>query len=92
MMTEQKNLDAAAVPDTTVDVAKVFGIETKMKVPAFKTANEYVPDHDSAYRFDRETTLAILAGFLIFAAVLTTMMGTYMDYFVGVMHQLIPPR
>src|ERR1700743_3864931 len=33
---------------------------------------------------------AILAGFLIFAAVLTTMMGTYMDYFVGVMHQLIP--
>src|SRR3981081_356129 len=34
--------------------------------------------------------LAILTGFLIFAAVLTTMMGTYMDYFVGVMHQLIP--
>src|SRR3984893_2368345 len=34
--------------------------------------------------------LSILAGFLIFAAVLTTMMGTYMDYFVGVMHQLIP--
>jgi len=34
--------------------------------------------------------LAILAGFLIFAAVLTTMMGTYMDYFVGVMHELIP--
>ena len=41
----------------------MFGIETKMKVPAFKTANEYVPDLDSAYRFDRETTLAILAGF-----------------------------
>ena len=34
--------------------------------------------------------LAILAGFLIFAAVLATMMGTYMDYFVGVMHELIP--
>src|SRR6195256_4769168 len=34
--------------------------------------------------------LAILIGFLIFAAVLTTMMGTYMDYFVGVMHELIP--
>src|SRR5579871_1005210 len=63
MMTEQKSLDPAAMPDTTVDVAKVFGIETKMKVPAFKTANEYVPDLDTAYRFDRETTLAILAGF-----------------------------
>ena len=63
MTTEQKGLDPAAVPDTTVDVAHVFGIETKMKVPAFKKRNEYVPDLDTAYRFDRETTLAILAGF-----------------------------
>jgi len=63
MTIEQKILDPAAVPDTTVDVAAVFGIETKMKVPAFKTRNEHVPDQDPAYRFDRETTLAILAGF-----------------------------
>jgi len=63
MTIEQKVLDPAAVPDTTVDVASVFGIETKMKVPAFKVRNEHVPDHDPAYRFDRETTLAILAGF-----------------------------
>jgi cobaltochelatase CobS len=63
MTIEQKVLDAAAVPDTTIDVATVFGIETKMKVPAFKTRNEHVPDFDTAYRFDRETTLAILAGF-----------------------------
>jgi cobaltochelatase CobS len=41
----------------------VFGFEAKMKVPAFKKPNEYVPDRDEAYRFDRETTLAILAGF-----------------------------
>src|SRR3954449_236931 len=34
--------------------------------------------------------LSILAGFLIFALVITTLMGTYMDYFVGVMHELIP--
>ncbi|HTP76281.1 MAG TPA: cobaltochelatase subunit CobS [Rhizomicrobium sp.] len=63
MTTEQKALDPSLMPDTTVDVASVFGIETKMKVPAFKTGNEYVPDRDAAYRFDRETTLAILAGF-----------------------------
>src|SRR5690348_2758283 len=63
MTIELKILDPAAVPDTTVDVAAVFGIETKMKVPAFKTRNEWVPDNDAAYRFDRETTLAILAGF-----------------------------
>ena len=34
--------------------------------------------------------LAILAGFLIFAAVLTTMMGTFLDYFIAIMHELVP--
>jgi flagellar biosynthesis protein FliR len=34
--------------------------------------------------------LAILAGFLIFALVITAMMGTFIDYFTGVMHDLIP--
>jgi flagellar biosynthetic protein FliR len=34
--------------------------------------------------------LSILTGFLIFAAVLTAMMGTFLDYFVSVMHDLIP--
>jgi flagellar biosynthetic protein FliR len=36
--------------------------------------------------------LSILAGFLILALVLTSMMGTYLEYFVGVMHSLIPSR
>lgn len=36
--------------------------------------------------------LSIMAGFLILALVLVSMMGTYLDYFVGVMHQLIPSR
>ena len=63
MDAEKQGLDTAAAPDTTVDVKTVFGIDAKMKVPAFKQANEYVPDRDEAYRFDRETTLAILAGF-----------------------------
>ena len=34
--------------------------------------------------------LSILAGFLIFALVLAAMMGTFLEYFVGVMHSLIP--
>ena len=34
--------------------------------------------------------LSILAGFLIFAVVLAAMMGTFLDYFIGVMHGLIP--
>jgi len=36
--------------------------------------------------------LAIMVGFLFFALVLTAMMGTYLDYFVGVMHDLTPLR
>ena len=50
-------------PDTTVKVREAFGIDTDMEVPAFSKANEYVPDFDPDYLFDRETTLAILAGF-----------------------------
>jgi len=36
--------------------------------------------------------LSILIGFLIFALVIATMMGTFLDYFVGVLHSLIPQR
>jgi cobaltochelatase CobS len=63
MTPEPKGLDPASVPDTTIDVRAEFGIDAKMKVPAFSQPTEHVPDRDPAYRFDRETTLAILAGF-----------------------------
>ena len=63
MDTVPQGLDPAFVPNTTLDVHTAFGIDTTMKVPAFTKANEYVPERDTAYRFDRETTLAILAGF-----------------------------
>ena len=36
--------------------------------------------------------LSIMVGFLIFALVLTGMMGTYLNYFTGVMHELTPLR
>jgi flagellar biosynthetic protein FliR len=36
--------------------------------------------------------LSILIGFLILALVITAIMGTFLDYFVGVMHQLTPLR
>ncbi|MDX5360133.1 MAG: cobaltochelatase subunit CobS [Alphaproteobacteria bacterium] len=54
---------APAGPDTQVSVREVFGIDSDLTVPAFSTGGEYVPDLDPTYRFDRETTLAILAGF-----------------------------
>jgi cobaltochelatase CobS len=52
-----------SVPDITISVAQTFGIECDMQVPAFSKPAEHVPDLDEAYRFDHDTTLAILAGF-----------------------------
>ncbi|KPB00862.1 cobaltochelatase subunit CobS [Ahrensia marina] len=57
------DLDIANMPDTMVDVRKTFGIDVDLEVPAYKTANNYVPEIDEGYVFDKPTTLAILAGF-----------------------------
>ena len=51
------------VPDTEVSVRDLFGIDTDLKVPAFSVRDDHVPEIDPAYRFDPQTTLAILAGF-----------------------------
>jgi len=51
------------LPDIKISVRQTFGFDTDMEVPAFSEPNEYVPDVDETYRFDRNTTLAILAGF-----------------------------
>jgi cobaltochelatase CobS len=53
----------SSVPDIEISVRQAFGIETDLHVPAFSHATEHVPLVDNAYRFDRDTTLAILAGF-----------------------------
>ena len=50
-------------PDITLSVRQTFGIDSDFEVPAFSQPNEHVPELDEAYRFDRDTTLAILAGF-----------------------------
>ena len=55
--------DLPAKPDIEISVRQSFGIDSDLQVPAFSQATEYVPEVDDAYRFDRETTLAILAGF-----------------------------
>ena len=51
------------LPDMTVSVRQLFGIDSELEVPAYATPNEHVPDLDADYRFDAQTTLAILAGF-----------------------------
>ena len=51
------------IPDFEIDVRKTFDIDIDLKVMAFKEPNEYVPSIDESYKFDKNTTLAILAGF-----------------------------
>ena len=62
-MTMQDSGLEIAAPDIMVDVGNTFGLDVAMSVPAFSKPSEHVPDLDAAYVFDRETTLAILAGF-----------------------------
>jgi cobaltochelatase CobS len=54
---------AINTPDITVSARDVFGLDLDMQVPAYSIRTEHVPELDPTYRFDRETTLAILAGF-----------------------------
>jgi cobaltochelatase CobS len=51
------------IPNLEIDVRKTFDIDIDLKVMAFKEPNEYVPSIDESYKFDKNTTLAILAGF-----------------------------
>jgi cobaltochelatase CobS len=55
--------DKPALPDMKVSVRQVFGIDSDLDVPAYAKANENVPDLDPDYLFNKEVTLAILAGF-----------------------------
>ena len=50
-------------PDIKLSVKQTFGFDSEMQVKAFSKKNEYVPKIDTDYKFDKDTTLAILAGF-----------------------------
>ena len=50
-------------PDIKISVKQSFNLESDMEVDGFSKKNEYVPKLDPDYKFDRDTTLAILAGF-----------------------------
>ena len=50
-------------PDTQINAGEIFGVDIDMTVPAFSNRTEYVPDFDDNYLFDRQTTMALLAGF-----------------------------
>jgi len=57
------NLTTLKKPDIKISVRQTFGIDTEMEVEGFSKKNELVPKIDQDYKFDRDTTLAILSGF-----------------------------
>jgi len=59
----KKNIDLSIVPDQEINTKEIFGIECPFKVCGFKSKNDHVPIIDKDYKFDPETTRAILAGF-----------------------------
>ena len=57
------NENINTVPDIKISVKQTFGIDSTLEVDAFSKKNEYVPEIDKNYKFDKDTTLAILSGF-----------------------------
>ena len=55
--------DAMMKPTEEISVREVFGIDTDMKVKGFAEPTDRVPAIDLTYKFDPDTTLAILAGY-----------------------------
>ena len=53
----------AGLPDKTVSVQQLFNFDSNMEVPAYAERSEHVPEIDQDYLFNKDTTLAILAGF-----------------------------
>ncbi|MGB3246982.1 MAG: AAA family ATPase, partial [Sulfitobacter sp.] len=56
-------LDIDMKPTAEISVRETFGIDTDMVVKGFPDRTDRVPAIDSTYKFDPDTTLAILAGF-----------------------------
>ncbi|MEM9248308.1 MAG: cobaltochelatase subunit CobS [Pseudomonadota bacterium] len=55
--------EAQARPTEDISVREVFGLDTDMTVRGFAERSDRVPETDPTYKFDPDTTLAILAGF-----------------------------
>ena len=56
-------IDINAKPKEDMSVREVFGIDSDMIVKGFANRADRVPDIDPTYKFDPDTTLAIIAGF-----------------------------
>ena len=50
-------------PSKVINTLEVFGTKCNFEVLGFDEPSEHVPEIDTNYRFDPETTMAIIAGF-----------------------------
>ena len=57
------NNELNIVPSIKLSVKQTFGIDSNLEVDAFEKKNEFVPEIDKNYKFDKDTTIAILSGF-----------------------------
>ena len=57
------NNELNIVPSIKLSVKQTFGIDSNLEVDAFEKKNEFVPEIDKNYKFDKDTTIAILTGF-----------------------------
>ena len=57
------NNEVNIVPSIKLSVKQTFGIDSNLEIDAFEKKNEFVPEIDKNYIFDRDTTIAILSGF-----------------------------
>ena len=57
------NNELNIVPSIKLSVKQTFGIDSNLEIDAFEKKNEFVPEIDKNYKFDRDTTIAILSGF-----------------------------
>ena len=56
-------IDTGAKPTEDISVREVFGIDSDMVIKGFAEKGDRVPEIDPTYKFNPDTTLAILAGF-----------------------------
>jgi cobaltochelatase CobS len=63
MSAKSNGVQGAGLPTKKMSVSQLFGFESNMQVMGYAETSEHVPDLDQDYLFNKDTTLAILAGF-----------------------------
>ena len=58
-----KKTDLDIIPSNEINTMDVFGVACEFKVYSFKEKTDNVPEVDPTYKFDPQTTIAILSGF-----------------------------